>query len=106
MLQKESGCSLETETVHSFRNCIESGLWDEAESFLPGLLLTSEKEDLPQIKFMVKEQKFLEALERSQIAEALRILRRELTPLTLVSSTINGAKKISENARRLHQLAG
>jgi hypothetical protein len=103
MLQKESGCSLETETVHTFRQCIESGQWDEAEAFLPGLLSVSEKEDLPKIQFMVKEQKFLEALERGQTAEALKILRRELTPLTLLTS---GGKRTTESERRLHQLAG
>jgi hypothetical protein len=95
VLQKESGCSLETETVHTFRTCIESGLWDQAEALLS--ILSVSDSDIPILQFMIKEQKFLEALEKKEDRLALRILRKDLTPLT--------RRLGNDQVQQLHHLA-
>lgn len=96
-LEAESGFTLESTAVTEFRTGVLAGRWDTVEK----LLL-----DLPQddaidlvvrmssndygtmtelvsqtVKFSIRQQKFLEALEAKDTKKALSILRHELAPL-------------------------
>lgn len=90
-LQKESGVALESETVTLFRQAILTGDWQLAESFL-GSLPMENATDLLRVKFLIRQQKFLELLEEQKTMKALQVLRNELTPL-------------GQNIERLHQLS-
>ncbi|KAL9110116.1 MAG: hypothetical protein Q9227_005310 [Pyrenula ochraceoflavens] len=99
-LSSESGYKLESGAVGDFRQAILEGEWLEAERILSrsrvegseadfseytegdstGLVL-AEGADKNQMLFWLRQQKFLELLEQRDLAEALRVLRTELTPL-------------------------
>lgn len=108
-LEAESGFTLESETVTNFRNGVLQGSWSEVERLVLQLP-QDEVVDLPvgnssaqgvivlawmliqyqraqNVRFLIRQQKFLEALERKDTKLGLRILRNELTPL--VSGTPN-----------------
>ena len=98
----ESGYDVESPSVAAFRNAILEGRWPEAESLLFGSkpaedsggvsitnghthhydgLRFAEDADVNEIKFRIREQKYLELLEQRQTTNALKVLRQELTPL-------------------------
>ncbi|CAG8960081.1 hypothetical protein HYFRA_00010559 [Hymenoscyphus fraxineus] len=92
-LSQESGFVLESEMVANFRNAVLQGLWDTAEKLLfqgtieggvsisgNGLVL-QEGVDKNVMRFWLRQQKFLELLEKRKTGEALLVLRQELTPL-------------------------
>ncbi|KAI8605976.1 WD40-repeat-containing domain protein [Dissophora ornata] len=88
-LEAESGFQLESPAVTCFRECVLNGNWDELERLTEELDL-----DLTHnvsVKFLIREQKFLELLEARQIKNALMVLRLELTPL-------------NQNMERVHTL--
>ncbi|KAL0075156.1 WD40-repeat-containing domain protein [Phycomyces blakesleeanus] len=91
MLEKESGVTLESDNVTSFRQAILTGDWTAAEALLPTMAL-SKTEDLSQAIFLIREQRFLELLEDRKTLNALYSLRTELTPLGL-------------NVDRIHELS-
>lgn len=92
-LSAESGYELENTTVAAFRNAILRGSWEEAERLLaqavvvgePGAgatgLVLSPGSDRTLMRFWMRQQKFLEHLERRETSRALSVLRSELTPL-------------------------
>lgn len=92
-LSAESGYELENTTVAAFRNAILRGSWEEAERLLaqavvvgePGVgatgLVLSPGSDRTLMRFWMRQQKFLEHLERRETSRALSVLRSELTPL-------------------------
>jgi hypothetical protein len=107
-LCKESGFQLEGPTVASFRAAVLNGNWDKAEDLLFGTdaydgggvgltssygkswtksryrtggLTLAEDANRDQMLFWLKQQKYLELLEQRELATALTVLRRELTPL-------------------------
>lgn len=98
----ESGYNVESPSVAAFRGAILEGRWLEAESLLFGSkpiedgggvsitnghphchegLRFAEDADINEIKFRIREQKYLELLEQRQTTNALKVLRQELTPL-------------------------
>ncbi|WEW56210.1 hypothetical protein PRK78_001647 [Emydomyces testavorans] len=102
-LSRESKYELESPAVAAFRASILEGQWSEAESILlssyfegsrsgvdgkrvigqsryEGLVL-AEDADKNEMLFCLRQQKFLELLEHRDLATALMVLRRELTPL-------------------------
>ncbi|KAF9335025.1 hypothetical protein BG006_001014 [Podila minutissima] len=79
-LATEAGCELESQAVAQFRECVLSGAWDTVEQ-LSEQLDIDPVEGLPTVKFLIREQKFLELLESGHIKSALVVLRSELTPL-------------------------
>ncbi|KAI9018075.1 WD40-repeat-containing domain protein [Phycomyces nitens] len=91
MLEKESGVTLESDNVTSFRQAILTGDWPTAEALLPTMAL-SKTEDLSQAIFLIRQQRFLELLEDRKTLKALYSLRTELTPLGL-------------NVDRIHELS-
>ncbi|KAK3995037.1 WD40-repeat-containing domain protein [Cladorrhinum sp. PSN332] len=94
-VSKESGYEVESPDVASFRDAILSGDWSRAEELLWGGKSTNGKEgqgsgrglvlaqgaDRNAMRFQLRQQKFLELLELRESAEALSVLRTELTPL-------------------------
>lgn len=99
-LSQESGYEVESPSVAAFRHAVLQGEWSEAESLLfgsspiedgggvsimngdshPGLKL-AEGADSNQMRFRMREQKYLELLEDRDLGSALMVLRQELTPL-------------------------
>ncbi|GAA5986718.1 hypothetical protein JCM11641_007751 [Rhodosporidiobolus odoratus] len=79
-LQAESGFTLEDPSVTQFRQGVLTGSWSEVERLL-NLLPIDTKVDQVPIKFAVRQQKFLEALEAQETKKALSVLRNELSPL-------------------------
>ncbi|KAG0198512.1 hypothetical protein BGX28_008047 [Mortierella sp. GBA30] len=88
-LEAESGFQLESPAVTRFRESVLKGNWDEVEQ-LTGELNLDPAHGV-SVKFLIREQKFLELLEARQIKSALVVLRSELTPL-------------NQNMERVHTL--
>jgi WD repeat-containing protein 26 len=94
-LVQESGYELESPSVAAFRSAVLDGAWSDAESILLGLHSISDSEEQPhehglvlaegadrgQMLFWIRQQKFLELLDRKELSQALTVLRTELTPL-------------------------
>lgn len=95
-LSSESGYEVESPEVAQFRSAILSGRWSEAERILSGScedeggglsrstergLVLAENADVRQMKFWIRQQKFLELLVSRNLLAALKVLREELTPL-------------------------
>jgi hypothetical protein len=104
-LSLESGFELEIDSVAHFRNAMLAGKWDDAEFLLFGDLFrdsggTTTTNGSAQTKprkarglglvpgvderemlFWIRQQKYLELLEKGDINSALVVLRQELTPL-------------------------
>jgi hypothetical protein len=94
-LQTESGIELESEIILSFRTSILQGEWQVAEQLLSKIPFlessSAEESPLPKVQFLIRQQKFLELLEKNETMQALHVLRTEITPL-------------GQNTDRLHQL--
>ncbi|KAI0525339.1 WD40-repeat-containing domain protein [Xylaria bambusicola] len=93
-VSESSGYELENPTVASFRTAILEGDWVEAEELLdvtapsgePGSsnnsgLVLAAGADRNVMRFWIRQQKYLELLERKEHDKALMVLRRELTSL-------------------------
>ncbi|KAJ0114956.1 WD domain-containing protein [Diaporthe amygdali] len=102
-LSRESGYELESPTVAAFRSAVLNGKWTEAEQLLFGAatagdgasragngLVLAEGVDRDDMRFRIRQQKFLELLEQGDYRPALTVLRNELTPLNR-----NGAESLS-----------
>lgn len=88
-LIQESGYQLESPAVVEFRNSVLQGNWIHAELLLfggpaenprPGLKLR-DGINKSEMRFWLRQQKYLELLEKRDTGEALMVLRLELTPL-------------------------
>lgn len=101
-LSQESGYEVESPSVGAFRNAVLQGQWSEAESLLfgvdseadgggvhisngdwhhPGGLKLADTADSDSMRFGIREQKYLELLEREDTGNAMIVLRHELQPL-------------------------
>lgn len=101
-LSQESGYEVESPSVAAFRHAVLQGEWFEAESLLFGSasghdgggvsishgdfnshagLEFADGVDFDELKFEMREQKYLELLEARDLGNALMVLRQELTPL-------------------------
>ena len=101
-LSQESGYEKETPIVAAFKHAVLRGEWSEAESLLFGShhlddgggvsisnghshehdgLRLIEGANRDELKFRMREQKYLELLENKDLSSALIVLRQELTPL-------------------------
>ena len=101
-LSHESGYEVESPAVAAFRNAILQGQWPEAESLLFGVdseadaggvsisnghshhfgglkLVMDANPD--SMRFSIREQKYLELLEKMETTTAIMVLRHELQPL-------------------------
>lgn len=91
-LQQDSGIEVESGTVEEFRHAILSGDFAAAEQLSSTLPLIQSQNNTDRVKFLIREQMFLELLEGKHTMEALHVLRHELTPL-------------GQDVDRLHQLS-
>ena len=93
-LSQDSGYQLENPTVAAFRAAVLDGEWGKAEELLdkahfagrpdPGFrdgLILASPVDRNTMKLWLRQQKYLELLEKRQTPRALTVLRTELTPL-------------------------
>ncbi|KAL2037789.1 hypothetical protein N7G274_009514 [Stereocaulon virgatum] len=101
-LSQESGYEVESPAVAAFRNAILQGQWSEAESLLFGVdseadgggvsisngdwhhlggLKLADNADPNSMRFSIREQKYLELLEKEDTGRAMMVLRHELQPL-------------------------
>ena len=101
-LGEESGYEIESPSVAAFRHALLQGEWLEAESLLFGSnpsdegggvsisngtaqhhrgLVLAEGADANELKFRMRQQKYMELLEERDLGSALMVLRQELTPL-------------------------
>ncbi|KAJ4302226.1 hypothetical protein N0V88_002362 [Collariella sp. IMI 366227] len=90
---QESGYRVETPEVVAFRQAVLEGSWSRAEELLCGKTVRGSGPasgsglglapgaDRNLMRFWLRQQKFLELLERRETARALGVLRGELTPL-------------------------
>lgn len=97
MLSDESGFDTESKDVSDFRSAILSGAWAKAESHLLNIPL-HENASLEEALFLIREQKFLEALEDKDFTSALSILRTELSPLNINTEKVHN---LSRSARHV-----
>lgn len=109
-LSRESGYEVETPSVAAFRYAVLQGEWGEAEALLFGSnaaedgggvsisngdshrhegLRFAENADKDELKFRLREQKYLELLEMRDLGGALMVLRQELKPLNQDTSKLH-----------------
>ncbi|KAG5999272.1 hypothetical protein E4U43_002165, partial [Claviceps pusilla] len=96
IVSQDSGYKLESPAVAAFRSAVLAGSWTEAEELLTGAtisghdgghgaqgngLVLSPGSNRVMMRFWLRQQKFLELLERRDTSRALHVLRTELTPL-------------------------
>lgn len=92
-VSRDSGFELESPTVAAFRSAVVGGEWGEAEELLFGAVMSGDRSqqgnglvlapgsDRNVMRFWLRQQKFLELLEKRDTSRALMVLRTELTPL-------------------------
>lgn len=101
-LSIESGYEVEAPSVAAFRHAVLQGEWAEAEALLFGTdvaddgggvsisngnshhhegLRFAENANKKELRFRMREQKYLELLEERDLGSALMVLRQELTPM-------------------------
>ncbi|KAJ1955648.1 hypothetical protein EC988_001767, partial [Linderina pennispora] len=80
-LQRESGYTLEDDTVTQFRESVLSGEWAEVERALASIGVEAQSM-LNSARFTIKRQQFLELLEARKLKQALLVLQNELSALT------------------------
>ena len=109
-LSQESGYQIESPAVAAFRHSILEGSWSEVQALLFGRnsepdgggvsisngsthhhtgLKLVEDADLDQMKFLIREQKYLELLKRGERVKALMVLQTELQPLNYDIGRLN-----------------
>ena len=94
-VSRDSGYVLESSTVADFRTSVLDGAWGRAEELLSGAVSAGASQQLGLgnglvlapgadrniMRIWIRQQKFLELLERRETSRALTVLRGELTPL-------------------------
>ncbi|KAJ1919072.1 bleomycin hydrolase [Mycoemilia scoparia] len=90
-LQNESGYQLEQSHISAFRRNVLNGQWSDAEKYIIDAISDYEKQ--LSAKLIIRQQHFLELLERKKIKKALAVLQKDLV-------------QICENPSQLHYLSG
>lgn len=107
-VSRDSGYELENPTVAAFRTAVLDGSWSQAEALLEGAaqgqgrqqpgngngLVLAPGADRNVMRIWLRQQKYLELLERRDATRALQVLRGDLMPLC------------SEQHQKLHFLSG
>ncbi|KAI8805922.1 WD40-repeat-containing domain protein [Cladochytrium replicatum] len=79
LLQDESGYQLESLPVTRLRAAVLAGEWEIIEQLIPEINIG--QESAVKVKFSIRQQKFLELLEKNRIHEALHVLQAEISTL-------------------------
>lgn len=99
LLLQETGLKgLDHPVASRFQEYILDGDWDKASAMAEEMANYSQgdkKANIQEIKLLIAEQKFLEAIEDNQLIKALKCLRLEITPLT------NDTQRVQHLARLL-----
>ncbi|KAG6004658.1 hypothetical protein E4U21_000882 [Claviceps maximensis] len=95
-VSQASGFKLESPAVAAFRSAVLAGSWTEAEDLLTGATISEQDgghgpqgnglvlapgSNRIMMRFWLRQQKFLELLEKRDTSRALHVLRTEMTPL-------------------------
>ncbi|KAK3378002.1 WD domain-containing protein [Podospora didyma] len=119
-LSKDSGYELESPTVAAFRTSVLDGSWARAEDLLSGAVAAGEAPkpgnglvlapgaDHKTMRFWLRQQKFLELLEKRDTTAALVVLRNELTPLCEMHHKLSSLSTLlmCQSAEDLKEKAG
>ncbi|OUM57729.1 hypothetical protein PIROE2DRAFT_17198 [Piromyces sp. E2] len=79
VLEHESGIVYEESNIIQFRSSIINGDWKSAENLLKFLKI--KENNYNECLFYIRQQKYLELLEKRKFTKALVVLRKELAPL-------------------------
>ncbi|KAK9469867.1 WD40-repeat-containing domain protein [Lipomyces arxii] len=79
-LEMESDCSIDSQAVTAFKDSILAGKWIESERLL-GSLDLKPGSNIMSLKFLIRQQMFLELLEQRDLVAALTVLRGDLSVL-------------------------
>ncbi|KAL3497850.1 hypothetical protein ACH5RR_040582 [Cinchona calisaya] len=74
MMEKESGLFFDMEY---FEECVKKREWYEVENYLSGFTMPEQNDQSADIFFLIREQKYREALSKGEYAKAAEILKRE-----------------------------
>lgn len=85
------GIEMQPEYVTRFQDHISNGRWQQAADLLPQL--AQDADVITELRFLVLQQQFVEALEGGEYKQALQVLRGQLAPL-------------NKHSNQLHHLAG
>ncbi|KAF7295397.1 WD-domain-containing protein [Mycena indigotica] len=106
-LEAESGYSMESPEVAEFRRYINDGLWSKAENALIALGVgLQDPEHLPDAKFLINQQKYLELLEAQKMTDAVHVLRNEIAPLGVETEQLHLLSRRSDNVRQSIRTTG
>ncbi|KAG2424366.1 hypothetical protein HXX76_014575 [Chlamydomonas incerta] len=81
LLEQQAGVRMQPPHASRFQAAVLGGRWEEAAALLPSL--TPHAEVVREARFLILQQKYLEALEAQDLATALTVLRGEMAPLGL-----------------------
>ncbi|KNE58662.1 hypothetical protein AMAG_04219 [Allomyces macrogynus ATCC 38327] len=84
-LERESGVPLEPDYVVRFRDAILTGQWATAVGLVPAIVADETSKPSPRLvkhaTALIREQQYLEHLERSDVTSAVLVLQSHLAPL-------------------------
>ncbi|PNW80208.1 hypothetical protein CHLRE_08g382515v5 [Chlamydomonas reinhardtii] len=79
LLEQQAGVQMQPPAASRFQAAVLGGRWEEAAALLPGL--TPAAEVVREARFLILQQKYLEALEAQDLTTALTVLRCEMAAL-------------------------
>lgn len=92
-LENQSGLTIDTQQVRSFRTALLNGEWEKAEELLESITLLKNIK-INDVKFSIRRQEFLESLSEADPNGALNILQKKLTPLNCNTTELHNLSKL------------
>ncbi|MEW5311837.1 MAG: hypothetical protein WDW38_003522 [Sanguina aurantia] len=106
-LEQESSIEMQVPAASKFQERVMAGDWAGAVELLPAL---TQRDDVSQeVRLLLLQQKYVEALEAGEMDSALACLRGEVAPLTMASAGASASYTAPVQLQRqqqLHHLAG
>ncbi|OZJ06122.1 hypothetical protein BZG36_01055 [Bifiguratus adelaidae] len=102
ILEEESGYLEETPSVVQFREAVLDGDWDKVETLVEKFQQEGDEDDQVDgepdsgklVKFVIRQQKYLELIEAGHVEGALRVLQYELTPLGVAIDKVHALSSL------------